>query len=441
MWASTSCTSRDSRTRSARTAPRACSSRVRWASASSISAWSARRRCSRWTTPAGSATRTAAMPTAAEARLVVTAATANAASAAPATTAACQGSRRWTAVDTAITAKTAAMPSALRPPAVSSEAPAAAVTASDTGTAPARRPAAGTSTAATRRTHQQQRQVGDRAPAGWRRRPDQAGDDEHAEQRDAQRADVARARLAIGQQRDEAARPGRRRLALGVCRSRHVTRVGRRRRPVIDPWVETGWRRRAGDLRPGSTDAPMRRPARRPSVVGMTAMAIEIRGLRKRYRDVEAVRGIDLDVRRGEVFAFLGPNGAGKTTTVEILEGFRQRTDGDVRVLGADPFGAAALVAGADRRRAAGVGAGSRSHRARGGGAVRRLPRRSARRRRDPRAGGARRPARRHGHRRCPAASVAGSTSLWPWSGAPSCCSWTSPPPGSIRPRGAPRGR
>jgi ABC-2 type transport system ATP-binding protein len=49
------------------------------------------------------------------------------------------------------------------------------------------------------------------------------------------------------------------------------------------------------------------------------------------------VRGIDLDVRRGEVFAFLGPNGAGKTTTVEILEGFRRRTGGDVEVLGEDP--------------------------------------------------------------------------------------------------------
>jgi len=55
------------------------------------------------------------------------------------------------------------------------------------------------------------------------------------------------------------------------------------------------------------------------------------------YGAFEAVRGIDLDVRRGEVFAFLGPNGAGKTTTVEILEGFRHRTGGQVRVLGVDP--------------------------------------------------------------------------------------------------------
>jgi len=64
---------------------------------------------------------------------------------------------------------------------------------------------------------------------------------------------------------------------------------------------------------------------------------ISIRGLRKSYGDVEAVRGIDLEVQRGEVFAFLGPNGAGKTTTVEILEGYRGRSGGEVSVLGEDP--------------------------------------------------------------------------------------------------------
>ena len=64
---------------------------------------------------------------------------------------------------------------------------------------------------------------------------------------------------------------------------------------------------------------------------------IEVRGLRKTYDGIEAVAGIDLEVRAGEVFAFLGPNGAGKTTTVEILEGYRHRTSGDVCVLGADP--------------------------------------------------------------------------------------------------------
>lgn len=64
---------------------------------------------------------------------------------------------------------------------------------------------------------------------------------------------------------------------------------------------------------------------------------ISARGLRKSYGSVEAVRGVDLDVHQGEVVAFLGPNGAGKTTTVEILEGYRPRSGGEVEVLGADP--------------------------------------------------------------------------------------------------------
>jgi ABC-2 type transport system ATP-binding protein len=67
---------------------------------------------------------------------------------------------------------------------------------------------------------------------------------------------------------------------------------------------------------------------------------IEVRGLRKRYGSNEAVRGIDLTIERGEIFAFLGPNGAGKTTTVEILEGFREPTAGEISVLGQNPWGA-----------------------------------------------------------------------------------------------------
>jgi ABC-2 type transport system ATP-binding protein len=69
----------------------------------------------------------------------------------------------------------------------------------------------------------------------------------------------------------------------------------------------------------------------------MGERVIDVRGLRKSYGDVEAVRGIDLHVDHGEVFALLGPNGAGKTTTVEILEGYRARTGGDASVLGHDP--------------------------------------------------------------------------------------------------------
>ena len=65
--------------------------------------------------------------------------------------------------------------------------------------------------------------------------------------------------------------------------------------------------------------------------------SVRVRGLRKAYRDVTAVDGVDLDIWHGEVFALLGPNGAGKTTTVEILEGYRQRDAGEVTVLGADP--------------------------------------------------------------------------------------------------------
>jgi ABC-2 type transport system ATP-binding protein len=75
-----------------------------------------------------------------------------------------------------------------------------------------------------------------------------------------------------------------------------------------------------------------------PSSGGVgSPLAIEVSGLRKSYGAHEAVRGIDFTVPRGEVFGLLGPNGAGKTTTVEVLEGYRERSGGDVRVLGFDP--------------------------------------------------------------------------------------------------------
>jgi ABC-2 type transport system ATP-binding protein len=68
-----------------------------------------------------------------------------------------------------------------------------------------------------------------------------------------------------------------------------------------------------------------------------TPAAVRIRGLRKVYGGAVAVDGIDLDIARGETFALLGPNGAGKSTTIEILEGYRLRTSGEVSVLGVDP--------------------------------------------------------------------------------------------------------
>ncbi len=71
----------------------------------------------------------------------------------------------------------------------------------------------------------------------------------------------------------------------------------------------------------------------RPRVVS----AVEVSGLRKSYGSDDVLHGIDLVIPEGEVFALLGPNGAGKTTTIEILEGYRERDDGDVAVLGVDP--------------------------------------------------------------------------------------------------------
>lgn len=97
-----------------------------------------------------------------------------------------------------------------------------------------------------------------------------------------------------------------------------------------DPALPTDAARPADPALPA--DAPLPTGASIPA-----APVIRVRGLRKSYGDVAAVRGIDLDVAQGEVFALLGPNGAGKTTTLEILEGYRSRTGGEVSVLGSDP--------------------------------------------------------------------------------------------------------
>ena len=116
---------------------------------------------------------------------------------------------------------------------------------------------------------------------------------------------------------------------------------------------------------------------------------IEVRGLHKSYGTLEAVRGIDLEVARREVFAFLGPNGAGKTTTVEILEGYRRRDAGEIAVLGVDPASAGAPLAPANRDRAPGMQHAAGAHRSRVAGALRRLLRAAPLGRRDDRARGA----------------------------------------------------
>ncbi|KAF4409026.1 ABC transporter ATP-binding protein [Streptomyces lycii] len=80
-----------------------------------------------------------------------------------------------------------------------------------------------------------------------------------------------------------------------------------------------------------------RTPAPPPPPAPAAGPVVRARGVTMAYGDLDVLHGIDLDIHRGEVFALLGPNGAGKTTTVEILEGFRRRSAGEVGVLGVDP--------------------------------------------------------------------------------------------------------
>ena len=101
--------------------------------------------------------------------------------------------------------------------------------------------------------------------------------------------------------------------------------------------------------------------------------AIRVRDLRKSYAETEAVRGIDLEVRRGEIFAFLGPNGAGKTTTVEILEGFRSRIAMETCRCSASTRPRNTRLARQDRDRPAGVRTRPGAHRPRVARALRRL--------------------------------------------------------------------
>ncbi len=98
-----------------------------------------------------------------------------------------------------------------------------------------------------------------------------------------------------------------------------------------------GMRHSGSALRRSPTAENSSLPALPTSPPAGAAAAIEVRDLRKRYGDTEAVRGIDFQVQPGEIFGLLGPNGAGKTTTVEILEGYRERSAGSVSVLGFDP--------------------------------------------------------------------------------------------------------
>ena len=197
------------------------------------------------------------------------------------------------------------------------------------------------------------------------------------------------------------------------------------------------------EAEPGSHPGGRRKARRGPMPCGIgfrtvrrMEPAIEVRDLRMAYDATEVVHGIDLTVGPGEVFAVLGPNGAGKTTTIEILEGFRRRTDGLVRVLGVDP-----QRAGASWRERVGVVLQSSSPeaeltRGRDASSLRRVLRQPGADRSTSSSCAdwrIRLPCATSGS---PAANSAGSMWRWRSSGIPSFCSSTSRPPASTRRRG-----
>ena len=168
--------------------------------------------------------------------------------------------------------------------------------------------------------------------------------------------------------------------------------------------------------------------------------AITVRDLRKHYGDIRAVDGVSFEVDEGEVYALLGHNGAGKSTTVEILEGHRKRTSGEVTVLGHDPG-----TAGREFRDRIGIVLQSSGveHELTVAEAVddlrlllpppaRRSPRSSSSSASASSSTGA--------SGTCRAASAGGSTWRWASSGSPTCCSSTSRRPASTRRPGARRG-
>ncbi len=246
------------------------------------------------------------------------------------------------------------------------------------------------------------------------------------------------------------ARCGRFRTSSSRRTSAATSRAGKRR--VVALFVENARRFAAGEALVNLVDKqaghgvgepPPDRgrglppgPTRRESPA-MTERVIEVEGLRKSYGGVEAVRGIDLHVDRGEVFALLGPNGAGKTTTVEILEGFRGRSDGRGERARSRSCPTRGVAPTAHRHRAAVDRGRPLPHRARDGRAC---TAGTTRRRAPPTRSSSSWGSRRSGTRGCSSSREASSDDSTWRSRSPatqSCCSSTSPRPDSTPAPGA----